>query len=85
MQQPDDLPPEERLTRALAACQQSGDRWDPKLVETLTLLVSGLRQGFSLSVSTPKISAGLWLIDAHCADDLLAAPAPASLSEQYQS
>lgn len=57
---------------ALQACQQEQhQRWDPKLVETLALLVNGLQQGLSLPISLPKISAGLWLVDSHCADDLL--------------
>jgi DICT domain-containing protein len=63
--------PEECMAQALADCQQEqNNRWDPKLVETLSLLVCGLQQGLSLSVSSPKIAAGLWLIDSHCADDL---------------
>jgi DICT domain-containing protein len=62
------------MTKALAECQQQqGDRWDPKLVDTLALLVSGFQQGLNLSVSIPKISAGLWLIDSHYADDLFRA------------
>lgn len=66
------LTSEEHLGRSLAICQQQqGDRWDPKLVDALALLVNGLQQGLSLSVSLPKISAGLWLVDAHCAEDLL--------------
>jgi HD-GYP domain-containing protein (c-di-GMP phosphodiesterase class II) len=65
------LSPEECMAKALADCQQEQNhRWDPKLVETLSLLVCGLQQGLNLSVSVPKISAGLWLIDSHCADDL---------------
>jgi len=57
---------EECLAIALAQCQkEQSQRWDPKLVETLTLLVSGLQQGLSLPVSLPKISAGLWLLDSH--------------------
>lgn len=60
------------MTKALSACQaEQADRWDPKLIETLTLLVCGLQQGLNLSVNLPKISAGLWLIDSHCGDDLL--------------
>lgn len=52
------------LTEALAECKQErGDRWEPKLVDTLELLVIGLQQGLSLSVTPPKISAGMWLID----------------------
>ncbi len=65
------LSPEESTAQALASCQQAQNtRWDPKLVETLSLLASGLQQGLSLPVSSPKISAGLWMIDSHCADDL---------------
>lgn len=56
----------ECLAIALAQCQKDqSQRWDPKLVDTLTLLVSGLQQGLSLPVSLPKISAGLWLLDSH--------------------
>jgi len=44
--------------------QESGNRWEPKLVDTLELLVIGLQQGLSLSVTSPKISGGMWLIDA---------------------
>jgi DICT domain-containing protein len=54
-----------RLEKSLASCQQeSGDRWDPKLVEILTLLVSGLSQGMSLIIQSPKFTNGLWLLDA---------------------
>ncbi len=54
-----------RLQTALAQCQQySGDRWDPKLVDLLTLLVSGLHQGMALSIQSPKFTNGLWLLDA---------------------
>lgn len=50
---------------ALSECQaEQGDRWDPKLVEVLALLVSGLQQGLNLSVTLPKIAAGMWLLDA---------------------
>jgi DICT domain-containing protein len=62
----DDSTLPECLAIALAQCQkEQSQRWDPKLVETLTLLVSGLQQGLSLPVSLPKISAGLWLLDSH--------------------
>jgi DICT domain-containing protein len=54
-----------RLEKSLATCQQeSGDRWDPKLVEILTLLVSGLSQGMCLMIQSPKFTNGLWLLDA---------------------
>lgn len=72
---PDPLSPAEMMAKALADCQQyQGNRWDPKLMETLSLLVCGLQQGLNLSVNLPKISAGLWLIDSHCSDNLLSSP-----------
>jgi len=62
---------EAAMAKALTECQQEqGDRWDPKLVDTLALLVYGFQQGLNLSVNTPKISAGLWLLDSHCGEDL---------------
>ncbi len=71
---------ETALTAALAECQQQqSDRWDPKLVDALALLVSGFQQGLSLPISVPKISAGLWLIDSHYADDLFNAASAAEL------
>ncbi|MBL1177900.1 DICT sensory domain-containing protein [Pantanalinema sp. GBBB05] len=72
---PEPLSPAEMMTKALADCQQhQGDRWDPKLIDTLSLLVCGLQQGLNLSVNLPKISAGLWLIDSHCSDNLFSSP-----------
>jgi DICT domain-containing protein len=60
------------LLRALSECQaQQGDRWDPKVVEALQLLVSGLQQGIDLPVSLPKIAAGLWMLDSHSEENLL--------------
>jgi DICT domain-containing protein len=59
------------MTQALADCQaQQGERWDPKLVEALSLLVAALRQGLSLPVALPKIASGLWLVDSHSQEDL---------------
>jgi DICT domain-containing protein len=53
------------LMEALAECRkEQGDRWEPQLVDTLELLVIGMQQGLSLPVTLPKISAGMWLIDA---------------------
>lgn len=52
------------LDEAIANClDNAGTHWDPKLVEALTLLVNGLKQGLSLTVDRPKISSGLWLLD----------------------
>ena len=60
------------LAQALAECkQQGGDRWDPKLLDTLELLVVGLQQGLSLPVTPPKISSGLWLIDAQMGSEVM--------------
>ena len=57
------------LAQALAECKrESGDRWDPKLVDTLEILVVGLQQGLSLPV-TPPSSGGMWLIDAQLDSD----------------
>jgi HD-GYP domain-containing protein (c-di-GMP phosphodiesterase class II) len=57
------MPDTSILNQVVAEFRQSGDRWEPKLVDTLELLVMGLQQGLSLSVTSPKISAGMWLID----------------------
>jgi DICT domain-containing protein len=59
------LTKEEILTQALEECkQQQSNHFDPKLVETLNLLVMGLHQGLELPVITPKFSAGMWLLDS---------------------
>jgi DICT domain-containing protein len=64
------LPETSVLAQALAECkQQGGERWDPKLIDTLELLVVGLQQGLSLPVTPPKISSGMWLIDAQLGSD----------------
>jgi len=59
------------ISAALERCKnESGTRWDPKLVEALQLLILGLQQGLSLPASSFKISSGLWSID----DAVLNAP-----------
>ncbi|NWF61319.1 MAG: metal-dependent phosphohydrolase [Fischerella sp.] len=56
---------EEIFTQALEECrQQQSRRFDPKLIDTLTLLVMGLQQGIELPLMTPKVSAGMWLLDS---------------------
>ncbi|MBD2774937.1 DICT sensory domain-containing protein [Iningainema tapete] len=55
---------EEIFTQALAECQQQSRRFDPKLVDTLSLLVMGLQQGLELVAIEPKVSTGMWLLDA---------------------
>ena len=53
------------LEKAIAHCAaEVGEKWDPKLVDALTLLVNGLQQGLSLTVALPKISSGLWLLES---------------------
>lgn len=61
----------EALANALSQCQaEASHRWDPKMVEALTLLVNGLQQGLSLSVAKPQVASGLWLLDSHSDEDL---------------
>ena len=56
---------EQIFTQALEECrQQQSYRFDPKLVDALTLLVMGLQQGLELPVNTPKFSAQMWLADS---------------------
>ena len=63
---------DEVLFQALTACrQEQGDRWEPRLVDTLDILVRGLQQGLSLPVALPKISAGMWLIDTQLGSDTI--------------
>lgn len=53
------------FTQALDECkQQQSTRFDPKLVDTLALLVMGLQQGLDLPLMTPKFSAGIWILDS---------------------
>jgi DICT domain-containing protein len=56
---------QEIFTQALDECrQQQSTRFDPKLVDTLALLVMGLQQGLDLPMMTPKVSAGIWILDS---------------------
>ncbi|MEB3336585.1 MAG: DICT sensory domain-containing protein [Leptolyngbyaceae bacterium] len=58
--------PEEAWVQVLAECQgQTSDRWDPKLVEALALLVSGMQQGLALPITSTKVTTGMWLLDSH--------------------
>jgi HD-GYP domain-containing protein (c-di-GMP phosphodiesterase class II) len=52
-------------TQALADCQAlAGKRYDPKLLDALSLLVMGMQQGMTLSAYQPKIATGMWLVDS---------------------
>ncbi|MBW4551761.1 MAG: metal-dependent phosphohydrolase [Aphanocapsa sp. GSE-SYN-MK-11-07L] len=56
---------QDQLELALVQCQQwAGDRWDPKLVEMLTIIVNGLQQGLTLPLQSPRLTNGLWLLDS---------------------
>jgi DICT domain-containing protein len=55
---------EEIFAQALVECRQQCDRFDPKLLDALTLLVMGLQQGLDLPLMTSKVSTGMWLIDS---------------------
>lgn len=61
-----DIGREESFAQALAECrQQQATRFDPKLVEILSLLVMGMQQGLSLPITPTKVTAGMWLLDAN--------------------
>ena len=61
----------EALSQALSDTQAaSGSRWDPKLVETLTLLVMALQQGMTLPQEAFKLRSGLWLLNPEQNPDL---------------
>jgi DICT domain-containing protein len=62
------------LIRALTECkQEQGSRWEPKLVDTLELLVMGLQQGLTVPTTPTKISSGMWLIDTQIDDERVGA------------
>ncbi|NJL45889.1 MAG: metal-dependent phosphohydrolase [Leptolyngbyaceae cyanobacterium SM2_3_12] len=55
---------EQLLSEALEACQaDAGEKWDPKLVDILGLMVMGLQQGMSLPAIPSKITLGAGLLD----------------------
>ncbi|MCG9885273.1 MAG: metal-dependent phosphohydrolase [Cyanobacteria bacterium] len=51
------------LDAILETCSNDANRWDPKLLEILTLVVRGMQQGWSLPVLPVKVASGLWLLD----------------------
>ncbi|ASC74255.1 histidine kinase [Halomicronema hongdechloris C2206] len=63
------LPSSSVLTQALEHCQaDKGRRWDPKLVEILSLMVQGLQQGLSLPSLPPKMTLGTGLLNPDIVD-----------------
>jgi DICT domain-containing protein len=56
---------EEIFAQALEECRQlQSYRFDPKLIDTLALLVMGLQQGLDLPLMSPKVSSGMWLLNS---------------------
>jgi len=57
------------VTDAFASCKaQAGERWDPKLLEILSFLVSGLQQGLSLPTIPLKMTLSTGLINPEVAE-----------------
>jgi DICT domain-containing protein len=78
---PDDSLP--LLTEVLASFQrEAGERWDPKLVDILGLMVMGLQQGMSLPTIPTKITLGAGLLNPDLIDSDSASPTPSALSPQ---
>ncbi|WP_319420161.1 DICT sensory domain-containing protein [Pleurocapsa sp. FMAR1] len=51
--------------KALEDCHTlAGKRYDPKLLDALSLLVMGMQQGMTLETYRPKIATGMWLVDS---------------------
>ena len=58
------------LTHALTDCQsQAETTYDPKLVNSLALMVMGMQQGMSLQAYQPKIATGMWLLDSESVEE----------------
>jgi DICT domain-containing protein len=54
----------QHVTDAFATCKaQAGERWDPKLLEVLGFLVTGLQQGLSLPTIPLKMTMGTGLLN----------------------
>lgn len=68
------------LSEVLTTCQaEAGQRWDPKLVEILGLMVMGLQQGMSLPTIPTKITLGSGLLNPDVADQASVFPASSEL------
>ena len=74
-------PGEAAIIAALTQCQQEqGDRWDPKLVEMLALMVQGLQQGLSLPTIPMKFSLGTGLLNPDTDPWPASVPTPSAAS-----
>ena len=59
----------QHVTDAFAACKaEGGERWDPKLLEILSFLVTGLQQGLSLPTIPVKMTLSAGLLNPEVAD-----------------
>ena len=59
----------QHVTEAFASCKaQSGERWDPKLLEILSFMVTGLQQGLSLPTIPLKMTLSTVLINPEVAE-----------------
>ncbi|MFQ4139908.1 DICT sensory domain-containing protein [Nodosilinea sp. PGN35] len=68
------------LGDVLTTCQaEAGQRWDPKLVEMLGLMVMGLQQGMSLPTIPTKITLGTGLLNPDVADQTSVFPTSSEL------
>ncbi len=66
------------LSEVLAKFQpEAGQRWDPKLVEMLSLMVMGLQQGMSLPSIPTRITLGAGLLNPEVADAATVFASPA--------
>jgi DICT domain-containing protein len=55
---------QDALDGALHQCQRwMGKRWDPQLINLLSVMVNGLQQGLPLPVQPPKFANGVWLLE----------------------
>lgn len=53
------------VEKALEDCRiLAGKRYDPKLLDALSLIVMGMQQGMTLEAYRPKIATGMWLVDS---------------------
>ncbi len=67
------------LAEGLSQVQQdAGQRWDPKLVEMLGLMVMGLQQGMSLPTLPTRITLGAGLLNPEVADATTVFASPSS-------
>lgn len=68
----------DRLETILADYTHETGRWDPKVMDALTLMIRGLQQGLSLPTITYQTGSGLWLLDDE--DYPVPTPTPTAVS-----